>query len=125
MDMSTLLLEFAGSYGVTQKSQLRSELIELRDEPSVVLDLTAVTDIDSSCIGELMRLRNLRANKGLDRIAIVRGASLKRLFEIINLSDAFRFADTLDEVLPKDGSAVTVRYIADASNPAPRVLANA
>jgi hypothetical protein len=67
-----------------------------------------------------MRLRNLRSDKGLDRIAIVRGPSLKRLFEIINLSDAFRFADALDDVLPKDGSAVTVRYITNEAPPMPR-----
>jgi anti-anti-sigma regulatory factor len=109
--MATLLLEFVGSYDLRQKPLLRHEFSELRDEPSVVLDLTAVTDIDSACIGELMRLRNLRWRKGLDRIAVVRGPNLKRLFEIINLTDQFRFAGTLDEVLPKDGSPVTVRYI--------------
>jgi anti-anti-sigma factor len=111
MSTTTLLLEFSGSYDTEQKTLLHNEFNDLRDEPSVVLDLTAVTDIDSSCIGELMRLRNLRWRKGLDRIAVVRGPNLKRLFEIINLTDQFRFADTIDEVLPKNGTPVTVRYI--------------
>jgi len=100
-----------GEYDVSHRWRLRAELEALADAPDLVLDMSAVTYMDSICIVELLRVWSLRKRKGLPAFSLVRGApSLARSFALAGLESAFRIVDALDEVLAKDGRAVDVRY---------------
>jgi anti-anti-sigma factor len=111
--MGPIIVVFMGQYDLTHKAQLRKDFDALRDEPNLVLDMSAVTYLDSTCVSELMRLHDLRSRKGYERFALVRNPVLfRRLFEILNMGNLFRIVDALDDVLAKDGNPAAVRYAA-------------
>lgn len=62
--MATVVKVFAGEYDLTHQAQLRAEFDALYAENSLVLDMSAVTYLDSTFIGELIRLHNLRTAHG-------------------------------------------------------------
>ncbi len=65
---------------------------------SLVLDMSAVTYLDSTFVGELIRLHYLRAERGCDRLTIVRPAPIVK--KVLSLPYVFTFARvvaTLDE----------------------------
>jgi anti-anti-sigma factor len=109
--MGAVVAVFAGEYDLSHKATLRRELGTLRDEPELILDMSAVSYIDSTCVTELLVLQDARAKRGLARASIVaHSPSVRRLFDILQLGKIFRVAAAIDEVLPKDGTAVRVRY---------------
>jgi anti-anti-sigma factor len=88
---------FTGEYDLAVKEQLRNELDSLVDEPAVVLDFSDVSYIDSTCVAELMRNRDLRASRGLPSptILIKAGNRIRRIFEILGLLSEFDFVEEL------------------------------
>jgi anti-anti-sigma factor len=88
---------FAGEYDLAVKEQFRDELDRLVDEPNVVLDFTDLSYIDSTCIAELMRSRDLRASRGLPSPTLLMrpGNRIRRIFEILGLLSAFDFVEEL------------------------------
>jgi anti-anti-sigma factor len=88
---------FTGEYDLAVKEQLRDELDSLVDEPAVVLDFSDVSYMDSTCVAELMRNRELRASRGLPppTIIIKAGNRIRRIFEILGLLTAFDFVEEL------------------------------
>lgn len=116
--MSAVVMIYAGEYDLSHSDDLRAELHAIRDEAELVLDMGAVTYIDSICIGELLDLQAHRSAKGLRQAAIVRRAPIvERLFDILAMESGFRVAQTLDDVLPKDGTAVVVQYANPGNDP--------
>jgi anti-anti-sigma factor len=102
--MGPVVLVFSGEYHLSHKHQLRSELDALHDEPELVLDMTGVTYIDSTCIAELMMLQSYRTMANLPKVSIVQNASsVGRLFDILGIRSMFEVVPTLDDALPKDG----------------------
>lgn len=117
--MSTVVMIFNGEYDVSNKVTVRAELTALSDEPNLVLDFSDVTYMDSICISELVRMREYRMTKQLEKVTIVQSSrSVGRLFEILNLGSVFNVVGTLDEVLPKDGTSIIVQYASAGSDPA-------
>ena len=109
--MGVIVAVFAGEYDVSHKAALRLELSLLREEPQVVLDMSAVSYIDSTCITQLVMLADGRGRLGLAPAAIVvHSPSVRRLFDILQLGKLFRVESAIDEVLPKDGTPVRIRY---------------
>ena len=88
---------FTGEYDLALKQQLRDELDSLVDEPAVVLDFSDVSYIDSTCVAELMRNRDLRVTRGLRSPTILIKADnrIRRIFEILGLLSAFDFVEEL------------------------------
>lgn len=81
---------FAGEFDIARKDELRIELEQLASVPSVVLDFTDVTYIDSTCIGEVIRLHNLRAENQFEReTVIVNNENLRRIFQLLELNKLF------------------------------------
>jgi anti-sigma B factor antagonist len=116
----TVVVTLTGEYDLAYRPQLRVELDGLRDEPNLIVDLSAVTFIDSTCIGELVRLHNARAERGFAPLTVVQSSLVvKRLFEVLNLGAVFRLVETLDEALPQDGQPVIVQYAVPGDEAAP------
>jgi anti-anti-sigma regulatory factor len=101
----------SGEYDLTSKEQLRAAFGSLYEIPSVALDFTKVTYIDSTVISELVRMHNARSASGLERETIVvNDRNLLKLFDILNFSKVFRVVDNLDDAIRKDGNDVVVQY---------------
>jgi anti-anti-sigma factor len=109
--MTTVVVVFTGEYDLAHREQLRAEFDTLRNEPKVVLDMTAVTYFDSTCIGLLIRLHTDRVANNCEQLSIVSSTRIiKRLFQLLGFDSMFRIVGTLDEALPKGGVAADVRY---------------
>jgi anti-anti-sigma factor len=108
--MRTVVKVFLGEYDLTSKAKLRAEFEALCTEPKLILDMRGVSYVDSTFATELLWLHKCRVEKGIGGVSIVRSALIvKRLFAILNFKTLFRVADTLEELLPRDGSPIVVQ----------------
>jgi anti-anti-sigma factor len=109
--VNTVIVVLNGEYDLAHRSELRKEFAGLYDVPVLIVDLSAVTFFDSTCVSELVHLQNARLAKGLPPITVVQGASIvKRLFEVLNLGDVFQLVDSSESALSDDGEAVVIRH---------------
>ena len=109
--MRTVVRVFSGEYDLTYKSKLRAEFDVVCEERNLILDMRGVTYVDSTFANELLRLHKCRVEKGIGEVSIVRNAFIvKRLFAILYFKTLFRLVDTLEEVLPRNGSTVVIQY---------------
>jgi anti-anti-sigma regulatory factor len=109
--MGTVVKVFSGEYGLSRKLSLRADFDSLCDKSTVILDMTAVSYLDSGVINEILRLHMLRVERHLSPLSIVRSSpNLKRLFAIPFFNALFCIADTISEVLPNDGAPVYIQY---------------
>jgi anti-anti-sigma factor len=109
--MRTLVKVFTGEYDLRCKSRLRAEFEAVCEEQNLVLDMRGVSYVDSTFASELLWLHKCRMERGIGQVSIVRNASIiKRLFAILYFKTLFRLVDTLEEVLPKNGSTVVIQY---------------
>lgn len=116
--MATVVKVFAGEYDLTHQAQLRAEFDALRAENSLVLDLSAVTYLDSTFIGELVRLHTMRTQRGCDRLTIVRPAPIaKRVLSLLYIFTFCRVVENLDEALAHNGASVVVHRAFGGYNP--------
>jgi anti-anti-sigma regulatory factor len=105
--MATVVKVFAGEYDLTHQARLRAEFDALRAENSLVLDMSAVTYLDSTFIGELVRLHTMRAEQGCNRLTIVRPASIaQRVLSLLYIFTFCRVVENLDEALAQNGTTV-------------------
>jgi anti-anti-sigma factor len=121
--MATLVTVFAGEYDLVHRVALQADFDSLCTEPrTVILDMSAVTYLDSWFVTELIRLHKMRAQRGCDRLTIVRVEPIvKRIFALLYMGTFCRMVDTLDDALPKDGKPVVVRR-AGPGSPTPLYL---
>ena len=109
--MGTVVMVFSGEYDLTHQLSVRADFESLVDESAIIFEMSAVTYLDSTIVGELARLRALRADRNLKPPSIVRcSLALKKIFSILGLGALFRIVDLLSEVLPKNGEFVDVKY---------------
>jgi anti-anti-sigma factor len=108
--MRTLVRVFSGEYDVTYKARLREDFDAVCLEPRLILDMRGVSYVDSTFANELLRLHRCRLEKGVGEVSIVRNSFIvKRLFAILYFKTLFRLVDTLEEVLPRNGSPVVIQ----------------
>lgn len=108
--MGSTVIVFTGEYDLAYKDQLRKQLLGVHLEPSLVLDLSEATYIDSSFVTELVKLHHARDAHGFGPETIVlRHPMLQRLFDILDLNTTFRIVRTLDDAIATDGE-MSVRY---------------
>jgi anti-anti-sigma factor len=110
---TSVVMIFSNEYDIACKEELRRDLARLSDVPNVVLDFTDVTYIDSTALGEFIRMHNARTAKGYARETIVvTNLGLKRLFDLVHLHEVFRFVTDLGDAVPSGES--TGLYYASA-----------
>jgi anti-anti-sigma factor len=90
-----VLVGFSGEYDISSRDKLRRDLDRLASEADVVLDLTRVTFLDSTCLAELLRLHRLRAGNELKSLTVVLkpGGPIYRLLEVVNLTNVWRVVE--------------------------------
>lgn len=108
--MGAKVVVFAGEYDVSYRALLREEFERLEKVPALVLDFSDVTYLDSTCLCLLLKLRKMRAANGVDREAIVVShPHLKKVFQIVGLSDLLNVVDTL-ELAVGPNARITVEH---------------
>ncbi len=105
-----VVMIFASELDISCREEFGADLKRLVNVPAVVLDFTDVTFIDSTIVGQLIKLHNIRATQGYDRVTIViDNPNLIRLFNILQLDALFNFAASLcDAVQP--GEFIDMQY---------------
>jgi anti-anti-sigma factor len=115
--MRTVVRVFSGEYDVTHRAKLREEFDAVCSEPSLILDMRGVSYVDSSFANELLRLHKCRLEKSIGEVSIVRNTFIvRKLFAILYFKTLFRLVDTLEEVLPRNGSPVIISALVAATN---------
>lgn len=94
------ILKFSGEYDLSCKEELRARLDALHHEPEVILDLSEVTYLDSSVLGELAWLHDVRTKNGLPKeiLVISVGSVVERLFGIVGMGPLFRIVSSLGDI---------------------------
>lgn len=109
--MTNTVIVFAGEYDLACKDQLRDEFLSVQSEPSLVLDLSEVSYVDSSFVTQLLRLHQYRhASTFATETIVLRHPMLRRLFAVLGLQSTFRLVDTLDEAIGTNGEVTSIRY---------------
>ena len=96
MNAAPVVVELIGGFDLSSAGQLAERLARVRDDPFVIVDLRAVTYLDSLAITELMRA-HLNAVRAGGAIAIVSADErLARVLRIAGLTRVARLFDTTD-----------------------------
>lgn len=103
-----------GEFDVSSKERLRAALSRLESAGDVVLDLSEVRYLDSTAIGEFIRLHKARKARGFPReTVVIPNASLRRIFDILRLAEVFDFADSLPDAVGHNHGLLDLDFIAD------------
>jgi anti-sigma B factor antagonist len=97
----TAVVAVAGEIDVYTSPLLQERLVEvLRDGfPSIVLDLSAVTFLDSTGLGVLITgLKRCRSAEG-DLVLVTAQPNVLKVLEITGLNDVFKVHDSVDDAL--------------------------
>lgn len=88
---------FTGEIDFTGRDAFRGELAPLADVEAPIVDLSAVTYMDSSAMAEILYLQRGRARNGRTAMWIVVSPPVRRLFEVAGLQNVFPLVKTVDE----------------------------
>jgi anti-anti-sigma factor len=87
-------------WDIAYSNRLAWRLVATHDAPSVIVDMSNVTYVDSTCLGKLIRMRCERSERGFPPALIVLPSQhLRRVFEIVGFDKIWRLFDTLDEAI--------------------------
>jgi anti-anti-sigma regulatory factor len=105
------LMVFFGEYDVSCNRQWSEELESLCGEPNVIIDFSAVTSLDATCMTEVLRMHARRHENGFDRETVILGRlPVRRLFELHKMQDVVRIVSSLDDAMGQPTSAPITHY---------------
>ena len=95
----------SGEIDVATAPQLRQHLeaSPVAEAPTVVVDLTGVSFLDSTALGVLVGAHRRRGEVGGDLRLVVTEPRILKVFEITDLIRVFRIVGTVDEALQPIG----------------------
>lgn len=102
MDDQTALIIYLSQpeYDVASCEALAKELEPSYTAPSVIIDMSGVSYIDSTCLGKLVRMHNEREKRGLAGARFVLSSPhMRRLFELVHFESLWPLYDSLDDAL--------------------------
>jgi anti-anti-sigma factor len=88
---------FAGEIDFTAREDFRSKLAVLADAEGAIVDLTAVTYMDSSALAEILLVQRGRTRAGRAAMRVVVNDRIRRFFEIAGLQNVLLLTASLDE----------------------------
>jgi anti-anti-sigma regulatory factor len=92
-------------YDIASRDELALELEDTYTRSNVILDLSAVNYIDSTCLSKLVAMRNRRAESGFSAARLVLASvQLRHLFFILTFDEVWPIYATLQAAL-KDALA--------------------
>lgn len=98
--MDPVIITLRGEYDLARQPELRTELEPFYRHPYLVLDMTAISYVDSVCLSEFMRLRAARKTAGLRPACfVVNNDRFGRLFRFLGLDDVFTVVESLEQAM--------------------------
>lgn len=93
------IVNLSGEYDLSCKDELHTQFYALRAEPNLVLDLSAVTYLDSSFLSQLVWLHEGRKERGFrtETLVIPKDSVVERLFEIVGMTRLFRVVRSVSD----------------------------
>jgi anti-anti-sigma factor len=102
VDAETPLIVYLSQpeYDVASCEDLAKELEPSYTAPTVVIDMSGVRYLDSTCLGKLVRMRKERGKRGFAEARLVLPSQhLRRLFQLVNFDSLWPLYDSLDDAL--------------------------
>ena len=100
--MNPLIVPLNGHFDIERQRELRETLEPLYDNPYVILDLTGIEYVDSTCLCEFMRMRAARVEAGVRPVCfVVDERRFGRLFHFLGLDEVFQVVHSLDEAFER------------------------
>ena len=111
--MKAVVVAFSGEFDIASKEALRRQLDALAGVKRLCLDLSEVQYIDSTAIGELIRLHKVRLERGFESEVVVVGQNqpIHRLLNILHMDSLFSIAESVPAPYRSMGDGVAYREI--------------
>lgn len=100
--MDSTIVSLSGEFDIERQHELRETLEPLYVKPYLIVDLTEVDYVDSSCLCEFMRMRRVRSDAGVRPACfIVDEQRFGRLFRFLGLDEVFPVVHSLEEAFER------------------------
>lgn len=100
--MDPTIVSLSGEFDVDRQHELRRTLEPLYSQPYLILDLSQVGYVDSSCLCEFMRMRRARSDAGARPACfVVDELRFGRLFRFLGLDEVFPVVHSLEEAFER------------------------
>ena len=100
--MEPIIVSLSGEFGMDRQHELRGTLETYYQQPYLIVDLTEVQYIDSSCLCEFMRMRRARYDAGARPACfVVDEQRFGRLFRFLGLDEVFPVVHSLEEAFER------------------------
>jgi anti-sigma B factor antagonist len=95
------IISVAGEIDAATSPALRERLLDQasKDNPTIVIDLTAVSFLDSTALGALVSVRQRCLELGGEVRLVINDPPIIKVFEITGLTEAFPISSTLDQAV--------------------------
>lgn len=102
MSMEPTIVSLAGEFDNDRQHELRKTLEPFYADPYLIVDLSQVQYVDSSCLCEFMRMRQARSDAGArPAYFVVDERRFGRLFRFLGLDEVFPVVHSLEEAFER------------------------
>lgn len=100
--MDPIIVSLDGEFDIDRQHELRETLEPLYAQPYLIVDLSRVDYVDSSCLCEFMRMRSARSDAGARPACfVVDERRFGRLFRFLGLDEVFPVVHSLEEAFER------------------------
>ncbi|HEY1976236.1 MAG TPA: STAS domain-containing protein [Candidatus Baltobacteraceae bacterium] len=100
--MEPAIVSLTGEFDIDRQHELREALGPFYEKPYLIVDLSQVSYIDSSCLCEFMRMRRSRSDAGARPACfVVDEQRFGRLFRFLGLDEVFPVVHSLEEAFER------------------------
>jgi len=95
------IVSVTGEIDAATSPALRARLLEQasQDNPTIVIDMTGVSFLDSTALGTLVSVRQRYLEFGGEVRLVIADPPIIKVFEITGLTEAFPISSTLDQAV--------------------------
>lgn len=100
MSITPLIVSLEGELDIAERDRLEWNLKPAQFAEALVIDLSQVGYIDSSCLAVLVRLRKLRMEKGFPpAVLVISSKQILKIFQLTQLDALWDIYGTLEEAM--------------------------
>lgn len=100
--MDPTIVSLSGEFDIDRQHELRETLEPFYEQPYLIVDLTGVQYVDSSCLCEFMRMRRARSDAGARPACfVVDEQRFGRLFRFLGLDEIFPVVHSIEEAFER------------------------
>ncbi|HZY98397.1 MAG TPA: STAS domain-containing protein [Candidatus Baltobacteraceae bacterium] len=100
--MDPSIVSLSGEFDIDRQHELRETLEPFYAQPYLIVDLSRVEYVDSSCLCEFMRMRRARSDAGARPACfVVDERRFGRLFHFLGLDEVFPVVHSLEEAFER------------------------